>query len=264
MREELARPLCACGCGRQLGPVIRADRLPPKYLRGHNKRKYAHGARCSVEGCERAPEAQGLCHGHFEYQRRHGIAPTAPILDNDWDRFHAKIKVLPIGHWMWTGATASGGWYGAATLEGRVQPAHRVAWQLYRGPIPDDYEIDHLCRKGLCVNPDHLEPVPPRVNSLRSESPAAHNAAKTHCIRGHEFTPENTLTRGPDDHTRRCRTCARNRPRESSEVRAARHAARADEINAQRRAQRAARTPEQVLEESALRRAKYRARKAQH
>ena len=49
----------------------------------------------------------------------------------------------------------------------RAMPAHRFAWELLRGPIPDGHEIDHLCRVMACVNPDHLEPVTPSENVRR-------------------------------------------------------------------------------------------------
>lgn len=45
--------------------------------------------------------------------------------------------------------------------------AHRAFYEKYRGPIADKMVIDHLCRNTSCVNPDHLEPVPPHVNSWR-------------------------------------------------------------------------------------------------
>lgn len=49
-----------------------------------------------------------------------------------------------------------------------------------------------------------MEIVTRRENILRGTGPTAVNAAKTHCIHGHEFTPENTL---PNQGARKCRTC---------------------------------------------------------
>lgn len=46
---------------------------------------------------------------------------------------------------------------------------HRVAWQAYRGEIPDGLEVDHLCRNTRCINPYHLEPVPRAENLRRRE-----------------------------------------------------------------------------------------------
>lgn len=85
--------------------------------------------------------------------------------------------------------------------------AHRVAYEREVGPIPDGLQLDHLCRNRACVNVAHLEPVAPRENTLRSPiAPAAMNARKTHCLRGHEFTPENTY---PQPGGRMCRECHR-------------------------------------------------------
>ena len=60
--------------------------------------------------------------------------------------------------WLWTGETATNG-YGRANIDGRNQPAHRVAYEWLVGPVPDGLELDHLCAVRNCVNPVHLEPV---------------------------------------------------------------------------------------------------------
>lgn len=84
--------------------------------------------------------------------------------------------------------------------------AHRVAWELYHDRrVPDGLVLDHLCRNKSCVNPHHLEAVTQQVNVLRGTA----RATKTHCKRGHEFTPENTrYYKGPRI-WRACRPCIR-------------------------------------------------------
>jgi len=105
--------------------------------------------------------------------------------------------------WLWTGAVAADGY--ACFL--RDVKAHRFAWELRHGPIPDGLVIDHLCRVRHCVNPAHLQPVTNAENILRGEGPPAVNARKTHCPRGHAFTESNTY-RYPDGR-RECSTCRR-------------------------------------------------------
>lgn len=120
--------------------------------------------------------------------------------------------------WLWTGATYSEGYGILYTTPRPDKPgryrqvrAHRFAYELLVGPIPEGLVVDHLCRNPSCVNPAHLEPVTDRVNVLRGEGISALNARKTHCKRGHEFTPENTYIEraGPRAGRRWCRACAR-------------------------------------------------------
>ena|SRR5581483_7110375 len=132
------------------------------------------------------------------------------------ERFWAQVdKNGPNGCWLWTGALDRCGYSAFFSRGARI--GHRVAWQLTNGPIPDGMCLDHLCRVRACVNPDHLQPVSAKENTLRGNTPAGNNAKKTHCIRGHEFTPENTIirksytTKGRNGVARQCRTCLKSR-----------------------------------------------------
>lgn len=107
--------------------------------------------------------------------------------------------------WYWCGAQNHFG-HGYFTVGGRQGYAHRFAYEHYVGSIPVGRTIDHLCRNPSCVNPDHLEVVSNWENTLRGDNHVAANARKTHCERGHAFTPENTHRKGP---RRVCRTCGR-------------------------------------------------------
>lgn len=157
-------------------------------------------------------------------------------------------KIMPepnTGCWLWVGALKSDGygsvWEGARRTVG----AHRLVYELLRGPIPVGLSLDHLCRVPSCVNPDHLEPVTHRVNVLRGASLQALNARKTHCPNGH---PYDARDRGGG---RRCATCTRER-------RLAHYAANRERERAR---QSAYRETNRERERERLRR--YRARKAQ-
>jgi hypothetical protein len=108
------------------------------------------------------------------------------------------------GCWIWTGAKSSQG-YAKAIYDWRVYPVHRVLLEESLGPIAPALQVDHLCRNRACCNPAHLEPVTQRENILRGESPSAQHARKTHCPRGHAYTPDNTYRRASG--ARRCRSC---------------------------------------------------------
>jgi hypothetical protein len=106
------------------------------------------------------------------------------------------------GCWEWTASQTSGG-YGSFTVPGLSAQAHRVAYLLLTGPIPEGLHLDHLCRNKLCVNPDHLEPVTQAENNRRA------GEARTHCASGHAYTLTNTYRRR--NGTRDCRACNRDR-----------------------------------------------------
>lgn len=124
------------------------------------------------------------------------------------DRFIAKVEPLQNGCWRWTAGHQVGG-YGVFWDGGRLNRAHRTAYELLIGDIPDWLVIDHLCRTPECVNPLHLEPVTTRENLLRGVGLTSRNAQATHCRQGHPFTPENTYARGTHGRWRGCRECHR-------------------------------------------------------
>src|SRR3990172_4034815 len=127
----------------------------------------------------------------------------------DWEtRFLSKVR-RSADCWEWLGSHDRDG-YGRFWRYGECR-AHRISYEVFVGRIPDGLTIDHLCENPGCVNPAHLEPVLIGVNLLRSDTPAARNARKTHCPKGHEYTPGNTHRRA--NGKRECRECMRLRRR---------------------------------------------------
>jgi hypothetical protein len=126
------------------------------------------------------------------------------------------------GCWEWT-AHRNGSGYGVIGLPSRkTGSAHRVAYELIHGPIPDGLDLDHLCRVRHCINPAHLEPVTRRENSLRGNGPGIVIARGDQCSAGHPYTEINTRVRGGK---RFCRTCDRARAKRCRERRLGRTAA---------------------------------------
>jgi hypothetical protein len=69
------------------------------------------------------------------------------------ERFPEKVARGP-GCWLWQGTT--NGAYGQIGDGGRKRYAHRVAWELQNGPVPDGLHVLHRCDVPACVRPDHL------------------------------------------------------------------------------------------------------------
>jgi hypothetical protein len=128
------------------------------------------------------------------------IAPH--LIQSFWKRVD---RGEPAECWPWLGAKGDGRYghtyIGGGRDSGRFATAHRVAYELARGPIPAGLTIDHLCGNRLCVNPAHLEAVTQKENSQRAYATICRNGL-------HRRTPENTTTQRSGGRTFRvCLPC---------------------------------------------------------
>lgn len=178
--------------------------------------------RCSIESCQRSGKiTRGWCEMHYVRWRRHSdplvVLRRERSLGAVDERFYANVsEPNKQGCLLWKGTISPQG-YGRFTVDGVQKSAHCVAYEMIVGPIPENYQLDHLCHSNdvqcvggngckhrRCVNTAHLEPVTSRENTIRGNGPTAINASKTHCIRNHPFNEKNTyFYKG----WRRCRPC---------------------------------------------------------
>jgi hypothetical protein len=135
------------------------------------------------------------------------------------ERFWRKVKIAENGCWEWIGTVDSiredgNGGYGRFRLAGgrkaKLERAHRWSFIKYVGPIPDGFDLDHLCRNRKCVNPLHLEPKTRRDNALCGNGISAINIKKTKCPQGHPLSGDNikTIKLPSGAAGRRCKLCA--------------------------------------------------------
>lgn len=133
---------------------------------------------CTVDGCPRRHYAKGWCNMHWQRVRKFGSTDDPrPSLT---ERFWAKVDRRADDEcWPWLGSITGVG-YGNLKRGEKNSSAHRLAYELVVGPIPEGMTLDHLCHTNdlacsggvacphrRCVNPAHLEVVTLTENVLR-------------------------------------------------------------------------------------------------
>ena len=134
------------------------------------------------------------------------LPPEDPFDADVKERFFSYVRRTP-ECWWWTGGCSSNG-YGSFALRhwkghGKIT-AHAYSFLIHHGEVPAGQQIRHTCDNSLCVNPNHMLTGTHKDNADDRESRGRgrpHNAMKTHCPQGHEFSWMSGR--------RVCRTCRR-------------------------------------------------------
>ena len=165
---------------------------------------------CTVEGCAGRSLAKSLCSKHYLRLRR-----TGNLIEGDPEgrrgrataKFHTHYTINPItGCHVWHGCIHTRG-YGCMWFDGRLQLAHRIAWQIAGRELPTGgLVLDHICEVKPCVNVEHLRVLTNRENIMRSPlAPMNVLLASDTCRHGHPYP--NPPERWSNTGTRRCREC---------------------------------------------------------
>lgn len=144
--------------------------------------------------------------------------------DKRWiERIKSRCVSNEKGCWIWPIKFARGKkygtkWaYGQTNYRGGSTIIHRMMFKIVHDVELSRFQfVCHRCDETMCCNPDHLWLGSPRQNSLDASSKGrSRNQQVTHCVHGHEFTPENTYMarRNEISSSRACRTCQRIRQR---------------------------------------------------
>lgn len=104
---------------------------------------------CIIDGCIK-PATGRMCPMHKSRWYRFGTTADRGFQGTSEERYERSVT-RGDGCWGWSGSTNERG-YGRIG----VRYAHRISWEIHRGPIPSGLWVLHRCDNPPCTNPDHL------------------------------------------------------------------------------------------------------------
>lgn len=122
--------------------------------------------------------------------------------------FTERFAIQPNGCWDWTwNKDKDKDGYGLFHARPH-QKAHRFSYEMFKGEFDKSLYVCHTCDNPSCVNPDHLwlGTVKDNNNDTLTKNRHAKQKRNNYCMRGHEFTEENTL-KNPARKHRTCKKC---------------------------------------------------------
>lgn len=137
-------------------------------------------AKCEIEGCERPSRSRKMCESHYK-KDRYRTSPNyrGPRRINDINESFA-LRTKPEGDCIvWTGGRFPSG-HGSVSQDHQSRFAHRVAYEMKIGPVPEGMVLDHICRNPPCVNVDHLRVVTVKQNGENRDGPNRNNRHSRH------------------------------------------------------------------------------------
>lgn len=136
------------------------------------KRGSRRDAICAIDDCTGRVLARGWCNKHYQRWAKHGDPCIVKVEQLKGvpaeERFWARVDRRHDDEcWPWQGKLNSLG-YASLSVDGWTVMAHRFAWELLVGPIPDGLTIDHRCFNRACCNPHHMDVVSQAENNRRA------------------------------------------------------------------------------------------------
>jgi len=160
---------CMCGCGQRVPVSSKTSREDgwlkgawKRFIRGHNARTPEQRVKMADLG--RTPEARARAVERGRLTPKGSASPWWKGTPEE--RFAQWVGELDEdGCIPWMGYTGpyGHGWFGINKR--KSVPAHRFAWELERGPIPEGHHLHHLCGNPGCIRVEHLEPMTPSEHS---------------------------------------------------------------------------------------------------
>ncbi len=114
---------------------------------------------CGIEGCDKPHLSRGFCSMHYRRAQLYGDPNTVKLkqlhgaaLVERWNHY---VPERGTGCWEWAGNRDPNG-YGRLNVGNTPALAHRIAWELFQGPLTPEDHICHRCDNPPCVRPEHL------------------------------------------------------------------------------------------------------------